>query len=74
MMTQRHAQPEPYLDIRQIAAHFCIAVKTAYKWAEEGVLPYYKPNARVIRFKLTECEAAMQKRRVKSLAEARGEK
>ncbi|QIF01642.1 helix-turn-helix domain-containing protein [Roseimicrobium sp. ORNL1] len=65
------AKIEPYLNIRQIAEHFCIAEKTAYRWSEDGTLPHYKLNARVLRFKLSECEAAMQKRRVMSVSEAR---
>jgi len=62
---------EPFIDVDKLAAHLSIAVKTVYKWAEAGILPHYKISPRALRFKLSECEAAMQKRRVRSLAEAR---
>jgi len=62
--------PEPLLvTVDTLAKRYGLSPKTVYRWSENGKLPVIKLSAKCIRFPLAECDALIEKRRVKSMSE-----
>ena len=55
---------ERYVNIQDVAEFLNVKRSTVYKWIQEGFIPHYKLKG-AIRFKLSEIENWMKRRRVK---------
>ena len=46
-----------------------ISKSTLYKWVSKGLVPYYKPNGKILYFKKEELENWLTKNRVPTISE-----
>lgn len=51
------------ITVEQFASIFSVAPATVYAWVHQKRIPFYKPNARMLRFKRSEIEAYMTRNR-----------
>ncbi len=47
---------------KEIAARYSVHPKTVEKWANAGIIPIVKINRRCVRFDLSKCDLAMERR------------
>ena len=50
---------EPFVGIEEVAKHFSVAVSTVRAWLKQDLIPSIKVG-KILRFKLSEVEKAMQ--------------
>lgn len=55
---------ERYVTVEQVAEHLSVSRSTVYQWVNAGFVPHYKVRT-VVRFKLSEVENWMKRRKIK---------
>lgn len=43
----------------EIAAHFRVCERTIEEWMRKKIIPFSKPSARIVRFNIEKCDAAI---------------
>jgi excisionase family DNA binding protein len=51
---------KPLVDAQAVARRFSVSIGTVNRWVRSGTIPCLRPSRRVVRFNLSEVEAALQ--------------
>lgn len=49
--------------VKQAAAYLRVSPNTLYKWTSKGLVPFYKPNGRILYFRREELDAWVNRNR-----------
>lgn len=62
-------EAHPYLSLDDAAGYLCISKSTLYKHTSDGIIPFYKPNGKLILFSKTDLDQWIEKSKVLSNSE-----
>lgn len=48
------------VDADAVADHFGVSIEAVRRWARTGLIPSFRANQRIVRFRLSEVEAALR--------------
>ena len=52
---------EPLVSADEVAKHFGVTVGTVNGWVRRGLVPFVRPSRRIVRFRLSDIEAALER-------------